>query len=1037
VADEVEITNVGNGGTVASEETLAKLLAAMEKMGGGSGAAGKAQQLYNTAIVQGTKGVTTNTQEQKKNSDATNAATASINTLGIAASALKTGLGQLLGGVVGLGTELINGGDTVADFAKHVPLVGGYLGALAGLIDQNVESFRALSQVGATFGDGMNDIRAISAQAGIPLGEFTDLVSQNSQTMRLFGAGTADGARNFARLSKELREGPGKAFRNMGYTATELNEALIDYAEFSQNQIGVERRDNRMSAQSAAAYLETIDQLAAVTGKRRDQIREEMNAAQADQRARLAMSRMTEEEQTRFAANLANTPPALADALNDAADGVMDNDLAQGLSVASETFRQQAGNIQNMNAQEYNNFMATVGRELDAAGVALGAGAEQVMKSGTGYGQAISLAADLRNTQMMDDAEFARLQADRAAQAARDDGILNLQNSLRELRTGLMDAFINSGALASIQAGLSKLGEIVGTKEFQDGLKTAVEGLIAGLKMVASAVGTVVEFLGSIGDTFGTAGVVAALVAGIAGLFAAKAVVGALAGAAKGAISRGIEGRLSGIFGGGGSPGASGASPRAAPPRAGAAIGRNAAAAGGGIGKGLGNLGGGILKGIAAGLKAFANPQVAIGAAVVAGVILVIGAAIAGASWLLGKSLPTLVDGIKSFEEIDGAALKSTAVGMLALSGAMAAFGAGSAVAGLGAMVGGITGAIGKLFGADDPLEQLKQFAAADIDASKVKSNAEAMAAFSTAMAAGGAGSAAEGLGSLVSGIAGGIGALFGGSDTDDIVADMIKFAAVDVDTAKVKNNAEAMIAFSSAMAAAAGGSAVGGLGTLVSGIAGGIGALFGGDTTDDTFEQLKRFSTYDIDTAKVKNNAEAMSAFSAAMSTGSAAAGAGAVASIGNAIASFFGGDTPLDQVKEFGEMQLNVAQIEANANAIRLMSTSLTGFSEADLDETPIISYTEAIEALTEALGNLNEELSRDNDTLLTSRADAGELLSGINASSTGSNQGISSLNSTMQAMLVTLGDLKDINTKVERNTQAITSGNLAAGSVSRTGT
>ena len=51
-----------------------------------------------------------------------------------------------------------------------------------------------------------------------------------------------------------------------------------------------------------------------------------------------------------------------------------------------------------------------------------------------------------------------------------------------------------------------------------------------------------------------------------------------------------------------------------------------------------------------------------------------------------------------------------------------------------------------------------------------------------------------------------------------------------------------AMIAFSSAMSAAAGGSAVGGLGTLVSGIAGGIGALFGGDTTDDTFEQLKRF---------------------------------------------------------------------------------------------------------------------------------------------------------------------------------------------------
>jgi hypothetical protein len=35
----------------------------------------------------------------------------------------------------------------------------------------------------------------------------------------------------------------------------------------------------------------------------------------------------------------------------------------------------------------------------------------------------------------------------------------------------------------------------------------------------------------------------------------------------------------------------------------------------------------------------------------------------------------------------------------------------------------------------------------------------------------------------------------------------------------------------------------------------------------------------------------------------------------------------------------------------------------------------------------------------------------------------------------MLATLVDLKDINTKVERNTKAITSGNIADGYVSRT--
>jgi hypothetical protein len=368
----------------------------------------------------------------------------------------------------------------------------------------------------------------------------------------------------------------------------------------------------------------------------------------------------------------------------------------------------------------------------------------------------------------------------------------------------------------------------------------------------------------------------------------------------------------------------------------------------------------------------------------------------------------------------------------------MVAFGAGSAVAGLGAMVGGITGAIGKLFGADDPLSQLKEFAAANIDGPKVKSNAEAMVAFSTAMAAAGGGSAAAGLGSLVSGIAGGIGALFGGDDTEDIVADMIKFSKHDVDSKKVKSNAEAMVAFSTAMSAAGAGSAAGSLGTLVSGIAGGIGKLFGGDTTDDTFDQLKNFASYDINKEKVKNNAEAMVAFSTAMSSaGAGAAGSGvgnAVGAIGNAIAGFFGADTPLEQVKEFGEMKLNVAQIEANAGAIKSMGGALTGFTEVDLDDTPIITYTEAIDGLTEALQKMNEELAKDNDTLMTSRADAGELLSGINASSSGTAQGTNQLNSTMQAMLATLVDLKEINTKTEKNTSYITSGNLALGAPSK---
>ena len=278
---------------------------------------------------------------------------------------------------------------------------------------------------------------------------------------------------------------------------------------------------------------------------------------------------------------------------------------------------------------------------------------------------------------------------------------------------------------------------------------------------------------------------------------------------------------------------------------------------------------------------------------------------------MLGKSLPTLVEGIRSFEEIDGASLKGAAEGMLALAGAMAAFGAGSAVAGLGSMVGGITGAIGKLFGADDPLEQLKTFAAANIDKDRVKNNAEAMAAFSAAMAQAGAGTAASGMGN--------------------------------------------------------------------------------------------------------------------------------AVGAIGNAIASFFGADSPLDQVKEFGETELNTAQIEANANAIKTMAGGLSGFSEVDLDKTPIMEYTTAIKALCDELDRLNKVLAEDNEGMFGGGTGvaAADALSQINVSTRGSAEGTSQLNTTMQAMLETLTAIKETNVKVERNTKAITSGNIAAGYVSTTGT
>ncbi len=105
-------------------------------------------------------------------------------------------------------------------------------------------------------------------------------------------------------------------------------------------------------------------------------------------------------------------------------------------------------------------------------------------------------------------------------------------------------------------------------------------------------------------------------------------------------------------------------------------------------------------------------------------------------------------------------------------------------------------------------------------------------------------------------------------------------------------------------------------------------------------------------------------------------------------------------------------------------------------ELDATSIRSYTSAMEDLVETLGKLNEELSRDNDTLFSSRADAGELLSGISASTSGSNTNSEQLNNTMKLVYDVLLKIQEAEETTAKNTGGITFANLARGGVSNVG-
>jgi len=134
-------------------------------------------------------------------------------------------------------------------------------------------------------------------------------------------------------------------------------------------------------------------------------------------------------------------------------------------------------------------------------------------------------------------------------------------------------------------------------------------------------------------------------------------------------------------------------------------------------------------------------------------------------------------------------------------------------------------------------------------------------------IAAIGAGMAAFGAGAAVEGVGslvGSIAGLFGGKDKLTPLQQLKIFGDTPINAAQATANAKGLVSYSKAMAAAGGGQAVAGIGSFIGGITGGLVKLFGGDSP---LEKLKEFGDMDINQSGVIKNAAAVAEYSKAMS--------------------------------------------------------------------------------------------------------------------------------------------------------------------------
>jgi hypothetical protein len=342
------------------------------------------------------------------------------------------------------------------------------------------------------------------------------------------------------------------------------------------------------------------------------------------------------------------------------------------------------------------------------------------------------------------------------------------------------------------------------------------------------------------------------------------------------------------------------------------------------VGKGMGGAIESILGGFGRGMAVIGENAgyVMAGGIAIAAVIASVGAGIAGASWIMGKALPTLAEGLMSFNDVNGANLKQVGLGVAVLGVALVGMGAGAVLTGIGNLVGELFGG-----GIEDTIKKVEKFSQANINAAKVKNNADAVVAYAKSMAAMGAGNAIGGIGNMVGAIADSISGFF---EKEPPIEKMKKFANYNFNAKRVGENADAVVSYAKAMVAMGAGNALGGIGNMVGAIADSIAGFF---EKKPPIEKMKEFANYNFDPKKVGQNAEAVTAYAKAMvelGKGSAVSGLGAAAgAIGDSVAKFFGAKPPLAKMQEFAAYQIgDVANLEKNAKAFTIFGMAMQSY-------------------------------------------------------------------------------------------------------------
>lgn len=299
----------------ARNVTLEKILAALTSGAGGGGGGGSA--------AGGLAGI----------AKSAGPASAALSALGTVVG----GVGSLIGSVLGVMGNILGKVVTgLTDTARHLkdlaiqaaegtvrmselfnafrdlPFFLGNLASLfsgiIGYYERQLDVYVKLTQSGASFSGSLDIMRAAAAKSNLTLSEFSSVVSANSEVFAMMGDTVQGGITRFADAQSKLM-GPGSKYYESIIGLGVTNEQAAKYMTSTIIAQGYMNNKQKLTTEQLAAqtysYIVQLDTLSKLTGKRKEQVDEEVRRYEQQGKVQAYLATLSDKEREAAQAKLA------------------------------------------------------------------------------------------------------------------------------------------------------------------------------------------------------------------------------------------------------------------------------------------------------------------------------------------------------------------------------------------------------------------------------------------------------------------------------------------------------------------------------------------------------------------------------------------------------------------------------------------------------------------------------------------------------------------------------------------------------------